>query len=118
MNWCKNFWTLTSFWWYQGGERVRTDVVAGTPSWRPPTIHPFVIAATSFPPLFVSVDAAVDDADVFFVAVAWPSAAAFRAACGLEPRDFHITVGFRVKDLHQVPKGSETVVVDFADLSR
>ena len=44
------------------------------------------------------------------MAVDWPSGAALRAALGLPPTDFHITLGFFPADVHGVPKGAAQVL--------
>jgi len=41
---------------------------------------------------------------VFFRVVRWMSASLFREWLGLKPKDFHITVGFKVSDIHNFPK--------------
>lgn len=62
----------------------------------------------------------------WFKVIEWESAAKFRAAIGLTPKDFHITVGYRDQDIHHVRKDKSTVVqvlfiqnsnVTFQDLS-
>lgn len=41
---------------------------------------------------------------VYFVVVDWPEAQDFRAQFGLPPHDFHITMGFTQKDIHNIRK--------------
>eukprot|EP01027_Heterolobosea_sp_BB2_P017756 GEZU01025129.1.p2 GENE.GEZU01025129.1~~GEZU01025129.1.p2 ORF type:complete len:239 (-),score=63.39 GEZU01025129.1:1013-1729(-) len=48
--------------------------------------------------------------EAYFKVIEWPSAAAFRALVGLEPKDFHVTVGFKSADIHGVNKGPSTLV--------
>jgi len=43
---------------------------------------------------------------VYFIVVDWPEAQKFRAQFGLPPRDFHITMGFSNKDIHNVRKNN------------
>ena len=51
--------------------------------------------------------------DVFFLVVTWDAANNLREALGLEKKDFHITLGFANKDLHDVGKGESTIVKKF-----
>lgn len=46
---------------------------------------------------------------VFYV-IDWPEANAVREKLGLQPQDFHITMGFTKSDVHDVPKGRDTLV--------
>lgn len=47
---------------------------------------------------------------VYFKVVEWPSAAEFRKLAGLSPKDFHITVGYTISDIHGVKKDRSTLV--------
>jgi len=47
---------------------------------------------------------------VFFRVVRWMSASLFREWLGLKPKDFHITVGFKVSDIHNFPKNESTII--------
>lgn len=42
--------------------------------------------------------------EAYFMVVDWPEAQEFRAQLGLPQLDFHITIGFTEKDIHDVPK--------------
>lgn len=42
--------------------------------------------------------------EAYFVVIDWPEAQKFRAQYGLPSLDFHITMGFSNKDIHDVPK--------------
>ncbi len=61
-------------------------------------------------PLGIGV-AVADGGAAAYLAVAWPGGAAFRAALGLAPSDFHCTLGFTgAGDPHGVPKGDATLL--------
>lgn len=47
--------------------------------------------------------------EAHFVVMDWPAATAFRSRFGLPPTDFHITLGFRLKDIHDVVKNISTL---------
>jgi Methyltransferase domain len=47
----------------------------------------------------------VEQNEAYYGVVEWPAADEARHQLGLPVHDFHITVGFRVKDIHNVPKG-------------
>jgi len=51
--------------------------------------------------------------EAFFLVLDWPSAAALRAAAGLPPAAFHITLGFSVTDLHGpgIDKGPKSLIM-------
>ncbi|CDF40315.1 unnamed protein product [Chondrus crispus] len=49
-------------------------------------------------------------AEAYFVVVEWPAGNALRTELGLPPIDFHITLGFSVKDIHDVRKDRSTLV--------
>lgn len=48
--------------------------------------------------------------EVFFRVVRWESGQKARAAMGLPPKDFHITVGFKKADIHHRAKDESTLV--------
>lgn len=48
--------------------------------------------------------------EVFFRVVRWESGQKARAALGLPPKDFHITVGFKKADIHHRAKNESTLV--------
>jgi len=48
--------------------------------------------------------------EAFFKVIIWPSATAARQSLGLEPVDFHITVGFTNADVHGVNKGPSSLL--------
>mmetsp|Transcript_116983 Transcript_116983/g.303290 ORF Transcript_116983/g.303290 Transcript_116983/m.303290 type:complete len:1405 (-) Transcript_116983:112-4326(-) len=50
-----------------------------------------------------------EGSEAAFVAVAWPAGAAVRRKLGLDPLDFHITLGFSSHDIHGRSKGVSTV---------
>jgi len=50
------------------------------------------------------------DNRVYFVVVEWTAAQRFRKALGLEPKDFHITIAFREKDIHFIMGENEEKV--------
>ena len=50
------------------------------------------------------------DNEVYFKVVTWPSANAVRIHLGLEPADFHITVGFKIKDIHDIDKSKNSLL--------
>jgi hypothetical protein len=45
---------------------------------------------------------------VYFIVVDWSEAQDLRHRLGFEPTDLHVTVGFRQKDIHGVPKDAST----------
>eukprot|EP01027_Heterolobosea_sp_BB2_P027246 GEZU01042540.1.p1 GENE.GEZU01042540.1~~GEZU01042540.1.p1 ORF type:complete len:324 (-),score=113.41 GEZU01042540.1:251-1222(-) len=49
--------------------------------------------------------------EAYFKVISWPSASQLRADLGLKPKDFHITIGFKSADIHDVCKGLSTLVV-------
>lgn len=56
--------------------------------------------------------------EAYFVVIAWPRVGKLRAEFGLPPdKDLHITVGFKGKDVHGVPKGRGTLVASHFLLS-
>lgn len=62
-------------------------------------------------PEYLGLGKASDDEDeVYFVVVRWPEAQELRRAFGLPKKDFHITMGFREKDIHGVPKDETTLI--------
>lgn len=46
----------------------------------------------------------------YFAVVEWPEAQVFRQKLGLPPAHFHITLGFRDKDIHGVAKDFTTII--------
>jgi len=48
--------------------------------------------------------------EVFFVVVSWPAAEQAIVGLGLPKPDLHITLGFNKADIHNVPKGPQTIV--------
>jgi SAM-dependent methyltransferase len=58
------------------------------------------------------VDPADDANDAYYVVVEWPAGAAARAKLGLPPHDFHITLGFRKRDVHGIRKDCDTLISD------
>lgn len=46
----------------------------------------------------------------WFKVISWPSANLFREDLGLPSADFHITLGFRYKDIHGVSKGKKSLM--------
>ncbi len=48
--------------------------------------------------------------EVFFKVVTWPSGNRLRELLELETTDFHITIGFKVKDIHEVDKSVKSLV--------
>lgn len=51
-----------------------------------------------------------DDNAVYFIVVRWPEAQEFRDRFDLPNQDFHVTLGFRTGDIHDVPKNSSTCI--------
>lgn len=51
----------------------------------------------------------------FFAIVDWPAASRFLEEVGAEPQTFHITLGFQLNDIHNVPKNIDTKI-DESDL--
>jgi len=50
---------------------------------------------------------------VYFIVVSWPDAQAFRRRRGFDPKDMHVTLGFRDSDIYDAPKGVATCVRKF-----
>lgn len=50
------------------------------------------------------------DNAVYYIVVRWPKAQEFRARFDLGNFDFHVTLGFRTADIHDVPKNSSTCI--------
>lgn len=48
--------------------------------------------------------------EAWFVVCSSPEVAAWRGSVGLPPKDLHITLGFRGKDVHSQPKGFASLV--------
>ncbi len=51
-----------------------------------------------------------DGNEVYFIVVRWPEAQELRKRFGLGVKDLHITVGFKDKDIFNVPKDETTLV--------
>lgn len=51
-----------------------------------------------------------DSNEVYFKVLEWQSANEFRQKLGLQPKDFHITVGFSINDIHNVSKDKSTLI--------
>jgi len=49
-------------------------------------------------------------AEALFVVVEWPSANQFLNTVGADKRDFHVTLGFKDKDIHGVAKNQTTLL--------
>lgn len=49
----------------------------------------------------------------YFAAVEWPEAQQFRKKLGLKAHDFHITLGFKNKDVHGLAKDASTLIHSF-----
>lgn len=50
------------------------------------------------------------DNAVYYIVVRWPEAQEFRDQFDLSTQDFHVTLGFRTGDIHDVPKNSSTCI--------
>ena len=50
--------------------------------------------------------------ETFFLVCSYPRAAALRRKLGLEPKDFHITVGFDQRDIHDCSKGVDYLLLN------
>lgn len=50
------------------------------------------------------------DNQAYFDVVEWPECQAWRASLGLEPKDLHVTAGFKESDIHGVPKDRTTLL--------
>jgi len=48
--------------------------------------------------------------DAYFKVIDWPTGHKFRKSCGLDAKDFHITIGFKDKDVHDVKKDQTTLI--------
>lgn len=48
--------------------------------------------------------------EAYFRVIEWESANRFLERCGLGRKDFHVTVGFKNKDIHNVSKNAHTLV--------
>eukprot|EP00172_Hildenbrandia_rubra_P002487 Plantae.Rhodophyta-Hildenbrandia_rubra.ctg3348.p1 GENE.Plantae.Rhodophyta-Hildenbrandia_rubra.ctg3348~~Plantae.Rhodophyta-Hildenbrandia_rubra.ctg3348.p1 ORF type:complete len:594 (+),score=94.84 Plantae.Rhodophyta-Hildenbrandia_rubra.ctg3348:168-1949(+) len=53
---------------------------------------------------------AMENNDAYYVVLDWPEARRLRKKIGLRETDFHITLGFTVKDIHGVCKGQSTLI--------
>lgn len=51
--------------------------------------------------------------EAYFIVIDWPAASALRTELGLPRMDFHITLGFSVKDIHGVKKDSSTLLFNY-----
>lgn len=56
-------------------------------------------------------DSGVNEA--YFAVIEWPAADLLRRQLGLGPADFHVTLGFKDKDIHTVRKDDRTLVVRY-----
>ena len=54
----------------------------------------------------------VEDEDnaAYFVVVDWPEMQNVRHNIGLNDKDFHVTLGFKIKDIHGIPKDNSTLI--------
>jgi|ETNvirnome_6_100_1030635.scaffolds.fasta_scaffold08526_4 hypothetical protein len=54
----------------------------------------------------------VEDEDnaAYFVVVDWPEMQNVRHNIGLDDKDFHVTLGFKIKDIHGVSKDDSTLI--------
>lgn len=52
-----------------------------------------------------------DEKSAYYIIVDYPDGNRFRDMLGLEPKDFHITLGFVVGDVHGVGKGINTKII-------
>lgn len=50
------------------------------------------------------------DNEAYFKVLQWDSANAFRTNVGLPAKDFHITVGFKTADIHDVKKDTTALL--------
>jgi len=48
--------------------------------------------------------------EAYFKVIDWPTGHKFRKSCGLDAKDFHITIGFKDKDVHDVAKDYTTLI--------
>jgi hypothetical protein len=51
-----------------------------------------------------------DGNEAFFIVVKWPAMNRLRMSIGLQETDFHITVGFKPRDVHDVEKDETTLL--------
>eukprot|EP00775_Hariotina_reticulata_P007222 gene7222-7435_t len=56
------------------------------------------------------VQAVAQGTAAYYVIITWPAARHLRKILGLPDKDFHITLGFDGADVHQRPKGVESIV--------
>lgn len=50
---------------------------------------------------------------VYFIVVDWPAGQKFRRRFGFEPKDMHVTLGFRESDIYDAPKGVASCIRKF-----
>lgn len=50
--------------------------------------------------------------ETFFLVCSYPRAAALRRKLGLKPKDFHITLGFDQRDIHDCSKGVDSLLLN------
>lgn len=50
--------------------------------------------------------------EAYFIVIDWPSACAFRRELGLPDMDLHITLGFKLQDIHGVKKDRSTLIFE------
>lgn len=82
----------------------------------PPEMKSVTGALTPPPPAitlhYQGLGRAVEGAhEAYFVVCSSPEVAEWREANGLPPKDLHITLGFRGRDVHSQPKGEEALVM-------
>lgn len=62
-------------------------------------------------PKMIGVGAAKKGEDeAYYVVIDFPEANELRKSLGFEPKDFHVTLAFKNKDVHGVPKDSTTLI--------
>jgi len=54
--------------------------------------------------------------EAFFKVLTWPSANLFREELGLPHSQFHITIGFKLSDIHGIDKSKATLITQFEQL--
>lgn len=54
--------------------------------------------------------ATLDETTAYFVVVEWEQAQVLRRQLGLDPCDFHITLGFSDRDVYEVPKNNSSLI--------
>ena len=51
---------------------------------------------------------------VYYIVVEWPDLQDIRRKMGFDPKDLHITLGFREGDIHDVPKNASTCIANLS----